>query len=196
MDPLMILALGGLAGELFGGVVSLFGENKQVSEEQRRIELQAQYSDQQARFIRDEGNYQAGRQIVAGSQQASAIRTQQAVSGFDPDSGTSALNQAHVMAVARLEAQQVANNAARQARGYENEAWTLRDQKKKLGEAQKRRNVGGALGLGSKLATGLFGLDQEFDIFGGGGLPQMSRGASQQPSTYTHPLREALSWLE
>lgn len=168
MDPLSIIALAGLGANIVGGLTSLFGDNKQADEEQRRLRLQARYADRLAGEKREQGNYEAGRIATSGSAQAAEVHQDLALGGFNPDTGTGAVTQAHIAKIAEFEATTTQNNAARAARGYENKAWELRDQAKKIGQAQVKKNIGAGLGIAASAATAVFGLQSQFHIFGGG----------------------------
>jgi hypothetical protein len=184
---LALLALGGSGLKAGGQILQAFGANEESQAEQRRLRALAAIDLHVAGQARVQGNEQAGRALTEGSKAESQIKVGFAAGGIDPTTGTTADNQADVRTWAQSDARQLQLNAAMKARGLERQAADAKQQAEQIGAAQKRANIGAALGIAGSIASSVGSVGQQFpDLLGGGGLP--ASGAAPAPAAQSQGL--------
>lgn len=117
-----IMALAGLTSQLVGAGVSAGAAKAEAAEASRNLRLQALLSNRQAMDAVRRGQYEAGLQRMKGSLAIGAQRAAAGASGVDSSSGTAAAVYEDTRAMAELDALTTANNAAREAWGYQVQA--------------------------------------------------------------------------
>lgn len=126
----------GGGGGVFGDVMNFFGSMLSEDSKTKAAEYNWSLLDQNAQIASAasadamrRGNIQAGLLRIKGAQQVSGMNVSYAASGVDENSGTAAGMQAYAAGVNEYDAQQVANNAAREAWGFKTQASRFQAQK-------------------------------------------------------------------
>lgn len=116
----------GLGASLAGGILGAVGAEKTAASTQQMYNYQAQVArvnaqidKQNAEWARDRGEVEAGQYGMKAAQQFGAIRTAQAASGLDVNTGTAARVQSSQEAVTRIDLGQIRTNAAKVAYDYD-----------------------------------------------------------------------------
>lgn len=158
IDPLS-LALVGIFTGLIGSGGKALGAAKQGREEAQQARFNAALSKQQAADSRRRGDYAAGLQRQKGTQAIARQRVAAGAGGVAAE-GSVLDVMADTRLMAELDALTTANNAAREAWGYEMQAYNY----ERAGEAAVTRGDSEAAG---HLLTGLVNAGFSFGKLGG-----------------------------
>lgn len=116
----LLLATQGVsaAAGVAGGVAQAGAYRAQGSAENRLANVNAGYSDWQARDAIERGNLDASRAASGKEAMASTLRASMGASGVDVNSGSAAAATSDLYLMGQLDALTVQNNATREAMGY------------------------------------------------------------------------------
>lgn len=149
------------------GLLQGQAQKKQAKADAAALRQNALYLNQAAHDARRRGAREADQMRLDTQQLIGTQRAAQAASGGEVNTGTNAIIQQDTAQFGELDALTIANNAAREAYGYEVEATGLQSQAKAVSKAGKRAPIQGLLsgaiqGVGSAYASGSLG-----NLFGG-----------------------------
>lgn len=159
------------------GLLQGIGQKRQAKADAAALRQNALYLNQAAFDARRRGALEADYARLETQQLIGTQRAAQAANGGQVNTGTNAIIQQDTAQFGELEALTIANNAAREAYGYEVEATGLQRQARALKKAAKRAPIQGLLsgavqGFGSAYASGSLG-----SLFGGSARGAGTRAA-------------------
>ncbi len=157
---------------LIGAGTGLFKgmqEKKELKQQAKDLQINAQRLRQTAHDAKRRGAYESDLQRIKTQQDIGTQRTAQAANGGEINADTNALIQQDTAQFGELDALTIANNAAREAYGYEVQAdqavRNAKTLKKNAKTAVLSSVIGGAVGgIGDAYSSGAFS-----GLFGGGG---------------------------
>lgn len=149
------------------GLLQGLGQKRQAKADAAALRQNAIYLNNAAWDARMRGRLESDYARLDTQQAIGTQRAAQAASGGEVNTGTNAILQQDTAQFGELDALTIANNAAREAYGYEVEATGLQNQARALKKAAKRAPIEGLLsgavqGFGSAYASGRLG-----SLFGG-----------------------------
>lgn len=157
----MGLAVAALALTGIGAATSAVGAVAQANAASQSATYQAQVAknnqtiaDQNAQYALQSGQQQQTAKQQQTAQQISAERAETAASGIDPNTGSATRIQGSTAALGALDAQTIANNAARTAWGYQNQGADFGAQASLLQSQSSSAAASGALGAFSSIIGG------------------------------------------
>lgn len=168
----MGLAAAALAFTAVGAGASAIGAIGQSEAASSAANYQAQVArnnqmiaDQNAQFALEQGQQQQTAKQQQTAQQISAERAETAASGIDPNNGSAARIQGSTAALGKLDADTIANNAARTAWGYRNQGASFGAEAGLLQSQASSAAAGGALGAFSSIIGGASSVANKWKIY-------------------------------
>lgn len=161
--PFPLIVAGIAAGvSLLGNIIGGAGQKSQADAQAAADEANARLLRQRALEVQQEGQRQSGRARMAGSQAISGQKVAFAANGVDSTSGTPLALMADSRMMSELDAITLRNNAAREARGLQTQAYGLERQAKAAHRAGNWALGGSIIGglassAGQAYNSGLFG---------------------------------------
>lgn len=149
------------------GLLQGLGQKRQAKADAAALRQNAIYLNNAAWDARMRGRLESDYARLETQQGIGTQRAAQAASGGEVNTGTNAILQQDTAQFGELDALTIANNAAREAYGYEVEATGLQNQARALKKAASRAPIQGLLsgavqGFGDAYASGRLG-----SLFGG-----------------------------
>ncbi|HWV38856.1 MAG TPA: hypothetical protein VN033_10320 [Vulgatibacter sp.] len=173
-----------------GAGVQAYGQHQQGQEAARAAEANRRFSLIAAGDAVQRGQLEAGRARLAGSQVIGEQRAAFGASGIDPSTGSAAALAADTRAASELDAAIIANNAAREAWGYRNQADELARQAAGARRAGNMAAAGSLLGGLGSVGLGAYGAG----MFGGTAAPGAS-GAAMAGTTTGVSSQQWRNWM-
>jgi hypothetical protein len=174
---------GGLLSGVLGGIGSIGSAignynsgqyNAQVARNNKVI------AEQNAQLAIQKGNAAIGIARQRTAQTIGAERAGQGASGFDVNSGTSARVQSDTARIGAMDAQTIADNAARSAWGFQTQGANFQAQSSLDAATGTNQAISSLIGGGSNFAS-KWGKWQQAGVGGGGGSAPPPVGTSYTP---------------
>lgn len=168
MEPSKIGALGMGAtagGSLLsagGAIASGFSNAAMFSYQSALSKLKGQIADTNAEFAIQTGEQTALKTGLQQAQRFGQIRTSQAASGFDVNSGSNKQVQESQRMLDRMDQAQIRSNAARTAYGFQIEGAMARSEADAYGIAAAKAPIAGLIGAGSSILGGAASVSSEW----------------------------------
>lgn len=149
------------------GLLQGLGQKRQAKADAAALRQNALYLNQAAHDARQRGAREADQARLDTQQAIGSQRVAQAASGGEVNTGSNALAQQDTAQFGELDALTIANNAAREAYGYEVEATGLQNQARALKKGAKNAPLTGLLSGAVQGFAGAYSSGSLGNLFGG-----------------------------
>ncbi|MGH7239323.1 MAG: hypothetical protein ACREHG_04560 [Candidatus Saccharimonadales bacterium] len=180
-DPTAIIGGIGLGATALGGIFGAAGASQQAKAQQGMYNYQAGMAKfnsvialQNADYARDQGERQVEQYGLKTAQQMGGIRSAQAASGLDVNTGSAAAVQSGQRQIADIDMTQIRSNAAKTAYNFDVESKTFEQQAQLYTYAGENAAAAGQINIMSSILGSVGGVSnmwlkgQQVGIWGGG----------------------------